>query len=217
MLGLVIVVVVAATQLGGRGGDDLTPPTGSYPAGIVDGAALGRADAPVVMEVFEDFQCPVCARYSLEVEPILVARYVNNGTLRIVHRDLAFLGRGGPGDESVLAAAATTCALDQGRYFDMALWLYENQSSGNRGGFSRDRLDVIAERAGLEMTAYAACMDDPATTAEVEASTRAIQGFGVNSTPTFRINDGELIVGLQAAEALGALIEAAAASASPAP
>lgn len=213
VIGVLVVAVLAFNQLGGRGGDDLVEPTGTFPDAIVDGAALGSPDAPVVMEVFEDFQCPVCARHSLTVEPVLVARYVNNGTLRIVHRDLAFLGNGSAGDESVLAASAASCALDQDAYFDMALWIYENQDGENRGGFRRERLDQIAERAGLEMDAYSACMDDPATRTAVEARTREIMGLGINSTPTLRINGGELIVGLQTADALGAAIEAAAAAA----
>lgn len=217
VIGVAIVAVLALNQLGGRGGDDLIEPTGTYPQAIVDGAALGSLDAPVVMEVFEDFQCSVCARHSLTVEPVLVARYVNNGTLRIVHRDLAFLGNGTAGDESVLAANAASCALDQDGYFDMALWMYENQDGVNRGGFRRERLDQMAERAGLDMSAYATCMDDPATRADVETKTREIMGQGVNSTPTVRINGGELIVGLQAADALGAAIEAAAAAATPTP
>jgi protein-disulfide isomerase len=212
VIGVAIVAILAFNQLGGRGGDDLIEPTGTYPDAIVDGTALGSPDAPVVMEVFEDFQCPVCARHSLTVEPVLVARYVNNGTLRIVHRDLAFLG-----NESVLAASAATCALDQDAYFDMALWMYENQGSENRGGFRRERLDQMAERAGLDMGAYATCMDDPATQAEVDAKTREITGMGINSTPTVRINGGTPIVGLQTADALGTAIEAAAAAASPAP
>lgn len=216
VIGVAIVAILAFNQLGGRGGEDLVEPTGIYPAAIVDGTALGSPDAPVVMEVFEDFQCPVCARHSLTVEPVIVARYVNNGTLRIVHRDLAFLGNGTAGDESVLSASAASCALDQDAYFDMALWMYENQDGENRGGFRRERLDQMAERAGLDMGAFGTCMDDPATRTEVEAQTREIMALGVNSTPTVRINGGQLIVGLQTADALGAAIEAAAA-ATPAP
>lgn len=216
VIGVAIVATLAFNQLGGRGGDDLVQPTGTLPDAIVDGMALGSPDAPVVIEVFEDFQCPVCARHSLTVEPVLVARYVNNGTLRIVHRDLAFLGNGTAGDESVLAASAASCALDQDAYFDMAHWIYENQNGENRGGFRRERLDQMAERAGLDMGAYATCMDDPATRTAVDAQTREIMGLGVNSTPTVRINGGEFIVGLQTADVLGSSIEAAAA-ASPTP
>ena len=46
------------------------------------------------MEVYEDYQCPVCGRYSLDVEPSLVNEYVAAGKLRIVHHDIDLLGRG---------------------------------------------------------------------------------------------------------------------------
>jgi protein-disulfide isomerase len=218
-IGAVIIGGLAFTQLGGDDIDDLVAPSINYPAGLIDGAAIGSADAPVTMEVFEDFQCSVCATHALTVEPVLVARYVNDGTLRIVHRDMAFLGNGGQNDESVLAASAASCAMEQDEYFPMAHWIYENQDGVNRGGFRRERLDAIATAVGLDMAAFGTCMDNPAGADEVRANTNEIRGLGVNSTPTVRLNGGQLIVGLQTADALGAAIEAAAAAAasSPAP
>lgn len=216
--GAVLVGVLVFTQLnkGGGSADEFIDPGVNYPASIVDGKALGSTDAPVVMEVFEDYQCPFCGKHSLTVEPVLVARYVNNGTLRIEHRDLAFLGNRTDADESVLAASAATCALKQDRYFQASAWIYANQAGENRGGFRRERLDAIVEAAGLDMTAYTACMADPATVADVKAKTLEIMGLGVDSTPTIRLNGGQLLTGLSV-DQMGQAIEAAAAAASASP
>ena len=48
-------------------------PAITYPAALLDGRTIGNADAPVTLEVWEDYQCPVCARHSLTVEPVLVS------------------------------------------------------------------------------------------------------------------------------------------------
>ncbi len=214
VVGVLIVAVVAVNQLGGRVSGTFKDPGTAYPPSLLEGASIGKAGAPVTLEVYEDFQCPVCAQYSLSVEPVLVSTYVQSGVLRIVHHDIAILGRGGADDESRLAATGAACANDQGKYWNYAHWVYNNQDGENAGGFRRERLTGIAEAAGVDITNFGSCLDDAAQVQKVaDISTRAI-GLGINSTPTTYIGDQQ-IVGLRSAQELGALIEAAAASASP--
>jgi protein-disulfide isomerase len=214
LVGVLIVAVVAVGQLGGKVSGTFKDPATAYPATLLDGASIGKADAPVTLEVYEDFQCPVCGQYSLSVEPILVNQYVMNGTLRIVHHDIAILGRGGTNDESKLAASGAYCANKQGMYWTYAHWVYDNQDGENAGGFRRERLTAIAEAAGLDGTAFSSCLDDPAAVQAVADITTKAVGLGINSTPTMYIGDQQ-IVGIKSPQELGALIEAAAASASP--
>jgi len=213
--GVLIVAVVAIGQLGNKVSGTFQNPGINYPASVAGSdRTLGSSDAPVTLEVYEDFQCPVCARYSLTEEPILVSQYVTPGTLRIVHHDIAILGRGGADDESQLAATGAACAVGQGKYWDYAHWVYMNQDGENQGGFRRERLTAIAEAAGLDGTAFNACLDSPSAIQEVTDVTDQAVGMGINQTPTMYIGDQQ-IVGLKSAQELGALIEAAAASAPP--
>ncbi len=103
----------------------------------------------MTLEVYGDFQCPICARHSLTVEPLLVSQYAANGTLRIVHHDIAILSSTADG-ESERAARGGYCATQQGKYWDYAHWVFNNQSGENQGGFARDRLVAIAGAAGLD-------------------------------------------------------------------
>ena len=215
IVGVLIVVVVAVGQLGNRVTGTLSDPGTAYPPELLEGSTIGVADAPVTLEVYEDFQCPYCAQYSLGTEPVLVGRYAQPGTLRIVHNDIAILGRGGPEDESLLTATGATCADRQSMYWDYAHWVYNNQDGENAGGFRRERLTAIAEAAGLDGDAFSACLDDPTAIAEVNETTSKATGMGINSTPTMYVN-GKRIETTLDANAIGAEIEAAAAAASPA-
>jgi protein-disulfide isomerase len=215
LAGVLIVAVVAFGQLGNKVSGTFQDPTINYPASVIGpDRTLGSSAAPVTLEVYEDFQCPICARYSLTEEPLLVGQYVTPGTLRIVHHDIAILGRGGNDDESKLAATGAACAVEQGKYWDYAHWVYMNQDGENQGGFRRERLTAIAEAAGLDGTAFNTCLDSASAIQEVTDVTAQATGLGINSTPTMYIGDQQ-IVGLKSAAELGALIEAAAASASP--
>ena len=216
IVGVLIVVFVAANQLGSRVTGTFDDPGINYPAALLDGRTIGNADAPVTLEVWEDDQCPVCAKHTLSVEPLLVEQYVKTGVLRIVKKDLAFLGRGGSDDESVLAASGAVCSNQQDKYWDYTLWVYNNQDGENAGGFRRERLKAIAEAAGVDVTNWDTCIDAAETRAEVTASTDEGVGLGINSTPTMVLG-GQQIVGLQTVEQLGALIEAEAAKASASP
>ncbi len=214
--GVLIVVVVGIGQLGGRVTGTLQDPATAYPAALLDGTAIGKADAPVTMEVYEDYQCPYCGQYSLDVEPVLVSQYVTPGTLRIVHNDIGILGRGGPDDESVLTARGAFCANEQGKYWDYAHWVYANQDGENAGGFRRERLTAIAEAAGIEPVAFSACLDGAAATAAVDQANAEATALGINSTPTMYVNGKRIEVSLDPS-AIGAEIEAAAAAAAGVP
>ncbi len=207
IVGVLIVIVVGIGQLGGRVSGTFVDPAMAYPKALLDGTAIGKADAPVTLEVYSDFQCSVCARFSSDVEPALVSQYVTAGTLRIVHHELAILGRGGAADESVLAARGAYCANTQGLYAEYAHWVYANQDGVNTGGFRRERLTAIAEAAGVEPVAFGTCLDDAAAAAAVDAANARGVELGINSTPTLYVA-GRQIVGLRSAAELGVMIEA---------
>jgi protein-disulfide isomerase len=215
VVGVLIVVAVGVNQLGGGASGKLKDPSIAYPAALEDGNALGKADAPVLMETYGDFQCPVCANNSLDAEPSLVAKYVVANQLRIVHHDINLLGRGG--DESLIPALGAYCALDQGKYWDYSHWIYNNQDGENTGGFRRDRVIQIAVAAGLDEGKFTTCLDSqPAKDAVAAITAKATNELGIDSTPTIYLN-GTKYVGLKSPSEWSALIDAELAKASGAP
>ena len=94
LVGLVVIGVIAFSAMNGGAGDtSMRTPPAALPSGIVrDGRSLGQAAAPVAIDVYEDPQCPVCGRWTRDLEPLLVASYVRDGTVRLTYHDYVFIG-----------------------------------------------------------------------------------------------------------------------------
>lgn len=189
--------------------DELVAPIYQAPAALADGRALGAVDAPVVVEIWSDFQCPACKRFAEVVEPALVRDVVEPGTARLEYRDMAFLGRPSGYDESVEAAAAGRCAADQGRFWPFHAWIFANWNGENQGAFRTERLRQMAQDAGLDLAEYDSCMASGQQQAAARAETSAGASQGINSTPSVIIN-GEVYRGQLDAAAITAAIRAAA-------
>ena len=219
IVGGVGVVVIAGLILlqGGSGATDATSalvsPLAPTPVTLADGRSVGKADAPVTLEVWTDFQCPICGQFAKTVEPALMTKYVTPGVLRIVHHDAAFQGAKSTSsyDESVEAGAGARCAADQGRYWPYQDWTFANQSGENEGAYAATRLTAIATAAGLDIGAWQACVATGAAQKAVRTETSQAVAAGVSATPTMRLN-GQEIVGLRSVPDLSTLIEAAAAA-----
>lgn len=211
-LGLIggIAVVALAIALG-------TQPARSnpLPAGInvsqvpddlaADGFALGRSDAPVTIDLYEDFQCPVCKAWGRNVFPSLSSNELSTGAARIVFHDMAFLG-----PESTDAGRAAYAALQQGRFWDMWATIFANQGNENSGAFSHERLVAMAGRLGLDVTRFESDMALPAAQAAIDRSRADARRAGVTATPTLIIG-GRALVGARPYAEIAAAISTAAA------
>lgn len=158
-----------------------------------DPRALGDPNAPVLMVEFTDFECPFCSRFVQETRPLIVAQFVEAGVVRLVIRDMP-LNEIHPAAQ--ISAVAGRCAADQEQFWPMYERLFATHGIEWGGAPVRDREVFItfAAELGLDAAAFTACLDDPATTAEVVAETRAANSLGINSTPSFFVN-GRLIRG----------------------
>lgn len=210
------VLVVLGLVLSSRPGaiDPVRTPMAGLVEGVPrDGRSMGAPDAPLTIEVYEDPQCPACGIWTREVEPLLMAKQIAAGEVRLVYRDFAFLG-----PESIDAAVAMRAAEQLGgRFWEMHALVFANQKGENAGALSRERLAEMAVLAGLDRAAFLALLDDPALIAAVEQETQEGVARGIASTPTLVIA-GELAPGVPSwAELDGLLTRMLAAEASTAP
>ncbi|HXF51850.1 MAG TPA: DsbA family protein [Dehalococcoidia bacterium] len=147
------------------------------------GRILGNPDAPVKIVEYADFQCPYC-KMAEEKVARLVDEYVTPGKASLEFRNFAFLG-----DESVLAAEASLCAEDQGKFWEYHDALFRIQGRENSGVYSSAKLVELAQEVGLDVEAFQQCMESEKHRQDVLDEREAAKKAGVSSTPTFFVND----------------------------
>lgn len=165
-----------------------------------DAHAEGRADAPVVLIEYSDFQCPFCGKFARDVKPEL-AEYVEDGTLRIEWRHFPIFG-----EESDAAARAGYAAARQGRFWQFHDIVYATERRRNGGDFAPGKLEEMARRAGVpDLARFRADMESDEARAHVERDAEEGYRIGVTSTPAFLVNTTP-ILGAQPAEIFEAAI-----------
>lgn len=134
----------------------------------------------VQIEVFSDFQCPYCARFSRTIEALL-----EREDLEIVfrHYPLGYhsFARG--------AASAALCAGEQGKF-----WAMHKAIFAHNDNLGLDNLKILAKDLGLDLSAFGECVEASATNEKIEADIARGREKGVNKTPTTFVN-GEKVEG----------------------
>lgn len=169
-----------------------------------DPFALGDPDAPVVMVVFSDYRCPFCAKFSRDTEPVLVERFVDDGTLRIEWRDYPIFG-----EQSMLAARAGRAAAEQDSFWEFNRAVYAAAPDRAKADLTEEALIGFAQQAGVpDIDRFTAGMRGTAFDAAINADLAQGNSIGVPSTPAFLINDVPLL-GAQPTEEFVRAISAA--------
>jgi len=163
-----------------------------------DDPVLGKANAPVTIVSFEDYQCPFCKRAFEQTFPQLKKEYIDTGKVKYVYRDfpLSFHPNAEP------AAEAAECADEQGKF-----WEYHDAVFQNQDRLGKELYLELAGKLGLDANKFTQCIESGKYKQEVGDDFNYGSSIGVSGTPTFFIN-GVKLVGAQPYEAFKQLIDA---------
>ncbi len=164
---------------------------------------IGKADAPITMVEFSDFQCPLCGKFFRENWEMLKNEYIDTGKVKYVfkHFPLSFHANAQP------AALASDCALEQQKFWEMHDQLYRNQTEWSDQSDASISFRKYAEKLGLNLTQFNQCMESKKYQAAITSDRQEGQKNGISGTPTFIIN-GEKLIGAQDPADLKAFLEA---------
>jgi len=150
------------------------------------GIASGRADAPVTLIEFSDFQCPHCRMAHVALKDVL-PRFGDDVRFVFYQYPLSKLcndAMPGLGHENACgAAAAAICAADQDRFKPFADALFAHQDA-----LEPEKVEEYAGDADLDMAKFKSCVASQETQARIKADVAAGQRAGIVSTPTFFLN-----------------------------
>jgi protein-disulfide isomerase len=162
-----------------------------------DGAPiLGPENAAITIVEFSDYECPYCQKWHAEVFNRLQNAYA--GQIRFAYRDFPLTNIH---PNAFSAAEAAHCAGDQDAY-----WLFHDQLFIQDLGLGNSAYQQYAQRLGLHMPTFNACLDDRKFQAKVQADFDFAAQLGIRSTPTFFIN-GIALVGAQSFETFQQIID----------
>ncbi|PRX98531.1 DsbA family protein [Allonocardiopsis opalescens] len=178
---------------------------GPYPAVAVaedSSIVLSAADqatpegAPVV-DIWVDYQCPVCRSFELEASPT-VLELAATGQAQVVYHPVNIFtqeplqGVSQRGGNASMCMAANAEGGDEGAWAHYADTLFRNQPREGSEGFSQEDLVGWAADVGVESDAFTSCLTDgtylQALTANTEAASAQFEAQGGFGTPTVTVN-----------------------------
>jgi protein-disulfide isomerase len=205
---LVAVVVVIVVQT-----NRTAPSAGAAAPANVDGTAIsvGSDDAPVTVDLYEDFQCPNCQAFEDE-SGSTIAQLVADGTVRARYHGMAFLDTSANDQYSTRAlnaAAAVVAAAGPEAFQTFHDLLFANQPPEGGSGLIDDQLVQYAAQAGAEGSAVEKDIRNLTYGDWVKTATDEASKDGVTGTPTVVV-DGQELADLSP-DGLTAAVSAAAA------
>jgi protein-disulfide isomerase len=149
-----------------------------------NGLNIGDPNAPVKVVEFADFQCPYCQLYWKELEPTIISKYISTGKVYYTYSPMAFLGQ-----ESTDAAVSAYCANDQGKFWEYRDYIFTNHTGENVGDYTQSKLLDFAKKLNLNVDTFKTCLASADTLKKVNDANAYATSKGVNSTPSFLVND----------------------------
>lgn len=203
-------VIIGGAFVYGRGDTAPVPKPATVDIANVDANAspsVGDANAPVVMAVWYDYQCPFCKRYELETVAQVYENYVKTGKVRIVFKDFQFLG---PDSATAALFGRAVWEAYPERFYEWYVAMAENQDE-EHGGFG-DLASIEAmttELGGMDVARITGLMESKRTEyqAAIEADRAEGSSMGISGTPATIIGTTALS-GAQPYERVASLIEA---------
>jgi len=140
--------------------------------------AFGSKNAPVVMEVFSDYQCPACKTLFTTTNRLLMDNYVSTGKVYLIHRDFPLPMHA----YSRIAARYARAAAQIGKIEPVEQALYQNQEKWEQDG----NVDgtVVGVLSAAEMAKVRALVKGSTLDPMIDKDYALGQSYRVSQTPT---------------------------------
>ncbi len=177
---------------------------------------LGNPSAPIKITEHSSFSCGHCGKFHSDTFDAFKTAYIDTGKAYLVFSDF-------PLNAPALHASMAARCVSEDKYFDFVKELFATQSGW---AYEQNYLNLLEEKAayfGLDKTSFAECVRNEDLQKALLGRMKAVQGqWSISSTPTFVVNNQEVIGGAlsfvdfeKAIEEALAKIEAAAADETP--
>ncbi|ELY61613.1 DsbA family protein [Natronolimnohabitans innermongolicus] len=146
----------------------------------------GDPDADVTVTVYEDFSCPYCRDFKLDIVPQLEEAYLEPETIRYEHRNFPV-----PVDNwSLPVANAARDVFEESGSDDF--WTFTTEIYEHLDAYSYDVIEQVADDVGADGSAVREAAEDEAHESTIEDDRSYAESEGVEGTPTVFV-DGEQV------------------------
>ena len=149
----------------------------------------GNQFAEITILEFGDYQCTFCYKFHQSSLKAIQSEYIDSGKVKLVFKDFPLNG-----PDSILAAMASYCANEQGKYWEYHDELYINWGGERTGWVTRDSLEQFANTVGLDVKRFNSCLDEDKYRDKVIEQYDFGQRIGIDATPSFLIFNDEKVV-----------------------
>lgn len=150
---------------------------------------IGNPLASITILEWGDYQCTYCYKFHQSTLNTIKQDFIETGKIKLVFKDFPLNGA-----DSVLAAEASHCAQDQGKYWQYHDELYKNWAGERTGWVTRESLEKFATTVNLDLDKFNKCLDDHKYLESVNQMYEFGKEIGIDATPSFLVFNNEKII-----------------------
>ncbi len=162
----------------------LSPTMSAADNGIINGSTS------VIVVQFSDFECSYCGKFARDDFPTIKKDLIDTGKVKFVYKQFPLSSH----QQAELAAEASVCANDQGKFWEYHDMLYAHQDK-----LASEDLERYATDLKLDAVKFHSCLSTRLRSGDVQQDSTLGRKLGVTGTPTFFFN-GRPVVGALSAD-----------------
>jgi protein-disulfide isomerase len=150
---------------------------------VDEGTAFSVGTGPVVVDIYEDFMCPICHEFEIQTGPT-IKQLISENKVTVRYHPVSILDRASNGTQySTRAAGAAAAAAVGGKFTEYHEVLFANQPEENTDGLSDAKLIELGKSVGLG-DAFVTAVTDRTYDSWVTKATGTFSARGYSGTPT---------------------------------
>ena len=158
---------------------------------LIEGGSpiIGNPNAEITILEWGDYQCTYCYKFHQNTLNTIQQDFIETGKVKLVFKDFPLNG-----PDSFLAAEASYCANDQGKYWQYHDELYKNWGGERTGWITSESLNNFASTINLDLNKFNKCLDEHKHENKVNLIHEFGKEIGVDATPSFLVFNDEKVI-----------------------